>query len=184
MPRAYTPEEKAAKILEKKAALASSTTTTTETPVIRKASDRPQRAQRNVFNGTRGKLKISDADVNNFTNAGWTLHIFNDDPGRIDEALNAGWEFVARNEIGGVVSNVVDGNTDLGDRVRFRVGRTESGEGLFAYLMKIPTADFMEDQRAMQMRNDLIDAAIRSGKNVKPGQDASGFYDAGINMKT
>lgn len=151
-----------------------------ELPQIRRAPERPQRTQRGVFNGTKGKLKISDQDVKNFAEAGWHLHIFNDANGRIEDALSLGYEFVSRDEIGGVVANVVDGNTDLGGKVRFRVGQTNDGDGLFAYLMKIPTAVFLEEQQLLQKKNDMIDAAIRAGKNIKPGDSSEGFYDAGI----
>lgn len=145
-------------------------------PQIRKAPERTQRTSRGIFNGSRGKLKISEQDVKNFAEAGWHLHIFNDDAGRIESALSLGYEFVERNEIGGVVANVVDGNTDLGNRVRFRVGRTEAGDGLFAYLMKIPTSTYLAEQQDLQKRNDIVDAAIRAGKNVKAGSSTEGFY--------
>jgi hypothetical protein len=181
MPKAYTPEQKK----EKLTAAINKTQKVTEpeikVPTIRKASDRPRREVRGVFNGTRGKLKISEVDVKNFAEAGWHLHIFNDADGRIEAALQSGWEFVTRDEIGSVVANVVDGNTDLGNKVRFRVGRTESGDGLFAYLMKIPMADWLEDQQEIQNRIDAIDAQIHKGKNIKGSSD--GFYNAGISIK-
>ena len=75
-------------------------------------------------------------------------------------------------------------NTDLGDKVRYLVGTSEKGDGLYAYLLKIKEEWWLEDQEEMQKRNDLVDDAIRSGKNVKPGSSADGFYDAGINYKT
>lgn len=183
MPKAYTPEQKKAISIAKKNEEQGIVEPKSDKPLVRKAPDRVQRATRGVFNGTRGKLKIAEADVQNFKQAGWTLHIFNDTPGRIEEALSAGWEFVTRDEIGGVVANVVDGNTDLGTKVRFRVGKDETGDGLFAYLMKIPTYAYLEEQQEIQNRNDAIDHAIRAGKNVKTGTSSEGFYNAGISMK-
>lgn len=186
MPRALTIEEKVAKITEKKNLEVGATIETPSSmPTIRKASDRTQRTSRGVFNGTRGKIKVAEADVRNFAEAGWTLHVFNDEAdGRIEGALSSGWEFVTRDEIGGVVSNVVDGNTDIGNKIRFRVGRDETGGGLFAYLMKVPTSSYIEDQQEIQKRNDLIDYAIRAGKNVKAGTSSEGFYgQEGISLK-
>lgn len=184
MPRALTPIEKAARVTEKKNTERGDVVEKEKSPrpQIRKASDRPVKESRGVFNGTRGKLKISEVDVQNFAEAGWTLHIFNDITGRIEEALQDGWEFVERNEIGSVVANVVDGNTDLANKIRFRVGQTENGEGMFAYLMKLPTVSYIENQQKLQRKNDIIDAAIRSGKNVK-SDNSREFYDAGISMK-
>lgn len=188
MPKALTVAEKEARVTAAKNAEHGVLVTRPENPkanvpVIRKAPDRPTRTTRGVFNGTRGKLKIADEDVQRFKEAGWTLYIFNDSPGRIEEALSAGWEFVTRDEIGGLVSNVVDSNTDLGNKIRFRVGQNEAGDGLFAYLMKIPTAAYLEEQREIQSKVDLIDSAIRTGKNTKTGTSSEGFYNAGISMK-
>lgn len=185
MPRALTVEEKVAKITEKKNAEITGVPTSKgkEVPQIRKATDRPARVSRGVFNGTKGKLKISDSIVAAFREAGWHLHIFNDIDSRIEDALENGYEFVLRSEIGSLADNVVPSNTDLGDKVRFRVGNKESGDGLYAYVMKIPQGDFEEDQKVLQAKNDRIDAAVRAGKNVKAGTSSDGFYDAGISLK-
>lgn len=187
MPKALTPEEKMQKVIEKKneerGIIADAPLQ--DKPVIRKAPDRGSRTQRGMFNGTRGKLKISEEDIRNFTEAGWKLHIMNDQDGRIEQALSAGYEFVTRDEIGGVVANVVDGNVDLGDRVKFRVGKTESGDGLFAYLMKVPLYIYEEEQLLLQSRNDRTDAAIRAGTMTKAGMSADGFYgQEGIKLQT
>jgi len=180
--KAYTPEQKRERVEAKANEAKGIVEPVIEgtLPVIRKAPDRVQRTTRGVFNGTRGKLKINEQDIKNFSDAGWHLHIFNDIAGRIESALSAGYEFVTRDEIGGVVANVVDGNTDLGGKVRFRVGQSNEGDGLFAYLMKCPTAVFLEEQNALQKKNDATDAAIRAGKNVKSGDTTEGLYDAGI----
>jgi hypothetical protein len=168
MPKALTIEEKRDRAIAKAndvlAVVKPEDTSSTVKPMIRKAPDRASRPTRGVFNGTKGKLKIGDADTRNFAESGWSLHIFNDSPGRIEEALSDGWEFVTRDEIGSVVANVVDGNTDLGNKIRFRVGQTEAGGGLFAYLMKIPTFSYIENQGQLQKRNDMVDDVIRSGK--------------------
>ena len=186
MPKALTPEEKMERAIAKKNEEQGKpeTVSLVKGPVIRKAPDRATRTARGVFNGTRGKLNIPEQDVKAFQEAGWTLHIFNDDPGRIEEALSGGWEFVERDEIGGVVSNnVVDQNTDLGGKIKFRVGKNEAGDAQSAYLMKIPTFSYLEEQREIQNRNDRIDSAIRSGRNVKAGDSSEGFYNAGISLK-
>jgi hypothetical protein len=185
MAKALTPEEKMLKITAQRN---EEQTGNKAEPVrkaqIRKATDRPARAERSSFNGTKRKLAISDHTVQAFKEAGWHLHIFNETEGRIEQALETGYEFVLRDEVGSLSDNVVPSNTDLGEKVRFRVGSKEGGDGLFAYLMKIPTVEYEEDQRNIQAKGDRVDTAIRSGKNVVAGTSADGFYgQEGISLK-
>ena len=169
---AMTPEQKREKVEAKRAANKHGEVQ------VRSSVDRGERSRRGVFNGTKGKLTVF-GDI-----PGYHMHIINDVPGRIEEALSAGYEFVSPSEIGGTVSNVVSGNTDLGDKVRFLVGRAE-GDGLYAYLMKIPQDWYEEDQQELQTVNDRVDTAIRSGKNTKDGASSDGFYvpKGGISLK-
>ena len=88
-----------------------------EEALTRTANERPTRERvRNVFNATQAKLTV------NKQIPGYHLHIFNDEPGRIQTAIDGGWEFVTPDEVGGVKDSVTSGNTDLGDKVRFLVG--------------------------------------------------------------
>lgn len=137
-----------------------------------KEEGRGERKRRSAFNGTRQKLSV------NKSIPGYHLHIFNDTKdGRIQQALDSGYEFVSPEEVGGVSSNVVDRNTDLGDKVRYLVG-TDTDGPMYAYLMKIKQEWYEEDQAEIQARNDRTDAAIRGGK--VDGVDNTGFYNAGI----
>lgn len=126
--------------------------------------------RRGGFAGTSQKLSVTKSIP------GYHLHIFNDDGARIEEAMSIGWSFVAPDEVGKTASHVTSRNTDLGDKVRFLVGKTESGGPLYAYLMKIKEEWWLEDQAALQSKNDLIDEAILSGKNPKNGQLGDNFY--------
>jgi hypothetical protein len=153
MPRALTIEEKVAKVEAKQAERA-----------------RPVRAKRASFNGTEGKLRIGKEIE------GYHLHIFNDTPGRIQQALDVGYEFVTPDEVGGVANNVVSRNTDLGDKIRFLVGTGDKSEPMYAYLMKIRQEFYEEDQNALQAKNDLIDEAIRGGRLTGEGHSTDGFY--------
>lgn len=152
-----------------------------EEALTRTANERPTRERvRNVFNGTQAKLTVNNQIP------GYHMHIFNDEPGRIQTAIDGGWEFVTPDEVGGVKDSVTSGNTDLGDKVRFLVGTSEKGDGLYAYLMKIKEEWWEEDQAEIQKRNDRVDDAIRGGVNVASGTSAEGFYTpkGGINYKT
>jgi hypothetical protein len=152
-----------------------------EEALTRTANERPTRERvRNVFNGTQAKLTVNNQIP------GYHMHIFNDEPGRIQTAIDGGWEFVTPDEVGGVKDSVTSGNTDLGDKVRFLVGTSEKGDGLYAYLMKIKEEWWEEDQAEIQKRNDRVDDAIRGGVNVASGTSAEGFYTpkGGISYKT
>lgn len=161
MPKALTMEQKVAKAEQ-----------------VRTTTQRATRKERQSFNGTDTKLRIGNQIE------GYHLHILNDVPGRIDQALAAGYEFVSPDEVGGVASNVVSRNTDLGDKVRFLVGTTANNEPMYAYLMKLPLDLHEEDQAALQAKNDRVDDAIRGGRMLKEGHSAEGFYspDGGIKM--
>jgi hypothetical protein len=115
--------------------------------------------------------------------SGWHLHIFNDDPGRIEQALQGGYEFVTTEEIGSTVTGVVSRNSTLDNKVAYLAGVTEKGDGLTAYLMKIRKEDWEEDQQQVQRRNDVIDQRIKAGKNAAPGVSDQGFYSAGSSIK-
>ena len=155
MPTALTMEQKIAKV---------------EAKQVRTTTERTPRAKRGTFNGTEGKLRIAHQIP------GFHLHIFNDVPGRIEQALNNGYTFVSPDEVGGVATNVVSRNTDIGDKVRFLVGTGDNKEPQYAYLMKIQMEFFEEDQNALQSRVDEVDNAIRGGKLTKEGQTPEGFY--------
>jgi hypothetical protein len=155
MPEALTLEQKKEKVLQaQKDRLAE---------IANRGSSR-----RNLFNGTEGKLKVNQLIE------GYHLHILNDTPGRIDTGLQSGYEFVTPEEVNGVTNNVVSRNTDIGDKVRFLVGRTEQGEPLYAYLMKIKQEWYDLDQKELASKNDKIDEAIRKGRGHKANTD--GFY--------
>ena len=152
-----------------------------EQALTRTTTERSTRERvRNVFNGTQAKLTV------NHQIPGYVLHIFNDEPGRIQTAVDGGWEFVKPDEVGGVKDSVTSGNTDLGEKVRYLVGTSEKGDGLYGYLLKIKQEWHEEDQRELQKRNDRVDDAIRGGVNVKDGTSSDGFYTpkGGINYKT
>lgn len=171
MPKAYTIQEKREKALaELGASVAPSEKPTT--------GDRPSKRTRNVFNGSNGKMNIK------FDIPGYHPYVFNDTPGRIDTALQGGWEFVTPEEIDQVTANVVSRNTDIGDKVRFLVGRAEDGGPLYGYLMKIKQEWWEEDQLASQERNNKVDAALKKGR--VPGQNTEGFYvpEGGIKISS
>lgn len=162
MPRALTIEEKRARNMEPKEST---------------SEEKGGRKRRGVFNGTQSKYNV---DVSKLIANGYHPHIFNDDRGRVEAAIENGYEFVSPEEVGRIQNNVTSANTDLSNRVRFLAGVKEDGTPMYAYLMKIKQEWFDEDQQAIQDRVNKTEAAIKKGKvgNIS----TEGFYDAGIKI--
>jgi hypothetical protein len=160
MPAAKTIEEKKAEALAKQSEVVRSNTDRTDGQVARR---------RNVFNGTEGKMSV-DFDLPDYE-----VRIFNDTPGRIEQALSGGWEFVSPTEVRNVKTNVVSRNTDVGDKVRFLTNPSAKEGEQYGYLMKIRKEWWLEDQAALQAKNNAIDDSIRNGRNPKDGS-SDGFY--------
>jgi len=152
MPRALNEFEKRDRLIEKAAEREAVATA----PVA--AVDGTTRKKRNVFNGTEAKISVQSQIP------GYHLHVFTDAGGRIQAAMDSGYEFVSPDEVGGVSENVVSRNGDLGERIRFLVNPRAEGTEQYGYLMKIRQEWFEEDQAELQNKNNLIDAAIRKGK--------------------
>ncbi len=138
---------------------------------------RATRRRRGVFNGTQLKLTVQNQIP------GYHLHIFTDAGNRIHDAEEDGYEFVSPKEIGGVSTNVVSRNGDLGDRVRFLVNPRAEGSEQFGYLMKTREEWYQEDQANLAAKNNMIDNAIRKGK-ITGGDDSFYVKPGGITMKS
>jgi hypothetical protein len=152
MPRALDEFEKRDRLLEKAAERKAAAIAPTP------ATDGTTRKRRNVFNGTEAKISVrTQID-------GYHLHVFTDTGGRIQEAMDSGYEFVKPEEVGGVSENVVSRNGDLGERIRYLVNPRAEGSEQYGYLMKIRQEWYEEDQAELQTKNNLIDASIRKGK--------------------
>jgi len=179
MPAALTPEQKAERVTARKAkeAEAINNGSVTARAPVAGTGEQPVRRKRATFNGTQGKMTV---DFSRLDELGFHGHIFNDTPGRIQQALDVGYEFVEANEVGSVATNVISKNTDIGDKVRFLAGSTDKGEPMYAYLMKIRKEFYEEDQAEAQAKIDVVDNAIRGGKLTGEGHTSEGFYNAGI----
>ena len=179
-PAALTMEQKIERAEVKKSMREEIQETPNQSEQVRSTTDRPSRKSRGSFSGTESKLRV------NRTIEGYHLHILNDVPGRLQTAIDNGYEFVTPEEVGGVSSSVVSRNTDIGDKVRYLVGRDDAGGPLYAYLMKQHMDWYLEDQAKIQNKNDMVDDAIRRGTNSKEGYSPDGFYSpkGGIKLQT
>lgn len=100
---------------------------------------------------------------------GYHLHWMRGSAGRIQQAQNAGYEFVRPDEV--ALNNVgiggdadKTGNTDMGDRVSVISGDTdEQNQAVRLYLMKQPMEFYLADQKIAQGRNDDIADTLTAG---------------------
>lgn len=125
------------------------------------------RNKRIPFNVPRSKLSV-DVEIE-----GYHLRWINDEPGRIFQAEQAGYQFVEPKEVG---------RTDEGTRVQVLAGDQKNGSPLFAYLMKIPLEFYFEDQKTASEQLDEIDRSIRGGRT--DGLTANRYVpEGGISIK-
>lgn len=109
---------------------------------------------------------------------GYHLHWFRGTQARIQQAQNAGYDFVRPEEVqinnvslGGDASKT--GNTDLGDRVSVAGGDIDDkGDAVRLYLMKQPMEFHLEDKKILQDRNDSIADTLTA--SYKTGQVGAG----------
>lgn len=111
---------------------------------------------------------------------GYFCHWFRQNPGRVGQALAAGYEFVSRGEVElngyGLANDYMqDGNTDLGSRV---TRAAEAGEGLI--LMKIRKELALEDKEAYIAQQEALAAQIRGDQGLpSPVGDSQHRYSKG-----
>ncbi len=123
----------------------------TTTEVVRTEADRgKQQAEREriPFGVPRSKLDVF------YKVEGYHLHWINDDPGRIFEAQQGGYEFVKPSEVG---------FEDKESKVWKLVGRSENGDPINAYLMKLRLDWYEADQAKINEKQDAFDQAIKRG---------------------
>ncbi len=92
---------------------------------------------------------------------GYHRHWFNDEPGRVERAVAAGYDHVQEN----------------GEKVKKVVGRYDSGVPVLGYLMEIPQEWYDEDMAAEERLVKEKEDTIRRGKvQGALAKDESGHY--------
>lgn len=124
---------------------------TSPVPAV-EAVEPPRRATRRPFSSVELKLAYESRE-------GYHRHWFNDTPGRISRALEAGYEHVKDRE---------------GKNVSRLVGKDEGGNALNAYLLEIPEDWYKEDMAREQSAIDDKESAIKRG--VTPGAEVEKSY--------
>ena len=120
--------------------------------------------ERTPFSSSRMRLEVNWRDPEE--QKGFVARWFNDVDGRVDRALDGGYEYVNPEEVVGVGDREVHGgNTDMNSKVSRVVGRAEGNIPIRAYLMKIKKSWYEKDQKVKARKNALVDKAIRSGSS-------------------
>lgn len=121
-------------------------------PAAPQPTDLPQRSARKPFGSMSLKLDYPQRE-------GFHRHWFNDIPGRVDRAKEAGYENVKSND-GKPVSRVV--------------GVAEGGGALTAYLMEIPEEWYQQD--IAQEQNHIAEKEAAMKRGVVEGAEGGNQY--------
>lgn len=136
--------------------MASANRTNSNKKASRKRETRPERTP---MGGTRQKLSVANQDPNYVYR--WVKDV--KDGARINQALEAGYEFVQREEVGDVGEGDVNtGNRDLNSYVS-QHGGVENDKSFRLYLMRIKKKWYDEDQKAKQVELDEVDDQLQRG---------------------
>lgn len=119
-----------------------------------------------VTEATRRPMSLPQLSLQVPEIPGYYLYWFLDN--QIEQALQAGYEFVDREEVtlnnrGVANDQTEDGNDDLGSRVSRVAGQSDGIQANRLYLMKLRQEWRDQDVAAMGARNEGIAAALRGG---------------------
>lgn len=142
----------------------------TDTKNIEAKTEPKSRNKRIPFGVPRSKLSVPNPIE------GYHLRWVNDIPGRLLAALEGGYSFVEPNEVGY--------EEDKENKVKRLVDRTDNGEPLYAYLMKLALEFYHEDKALKSGQLDQLDNAIRKGQTDRSSGDNRYVPDGGISIKT
>lgn len=114
---------------------------------------------------------------------GYHRHIFNDKPGRLQRAIQGGYQFVTKDQIPDYIEPPLSQKEEVDSRVSWVVGQEDNGTAIRGYLMEIPEADYQEDQRAREgITLKVLKETLRKDQSKdNPGGDE--LYPAGPGIK-
>ena len=127
---------------------------------------RESRPTRIPFSATNQKLQVEfvDPEFHDKYFSRW----FNDQRGRIQRALNAGYEYVDAEEVIGLGGQDMQLNNDQGTRVSQVVtGPVDGNPEVVAYLMKLRREWWSEDQHVKVQRRKASENAVYAGNSAR-----------------
>lgn len=116
---------------------------------------------------------------------GYVCYWFRGTPHRLQQALQAGYTFVERDEVHlnhhGLANDYEsDGNSDMGTRVSVASGDGNEASNNRLYLMKIPKDLWQEDERMIEEKHEQLAAQLRGSTGLPAqGADPSKNYSRG-----
>ena len=134
----------------------------------RKQARSEDKVARVPFGGPRLRLQMSNEDMKVFKKRKMVPHWFNDDQGRLERALGAGYKFVDPKHVPSLGQGALhmDGkDPESGVRVSTIVNRGDPV--IRAYLMETTEKFYKEDQAAKESVNALVDDALALGGKRK-----------------
>lgn len=139
---------------------------------------RPRRRERVPLGVER--LKLSAPPI-----PGYVQRVINDTPGRIQDALNAGYEFVMKDGHQGMGEPDLNNKEAMGSAVSRIVGTHRDGSPMTGYLMKLKKEWYEEDQKKKAMKTNEREAALKRGNDKfgKVGLDGRYIPMEGISIE-
>lgn len=92
---------------------------------------------------------------------GYVARWVNDEPGRIDNYLLRGWEFVQENGVDDVGEGSESSNNGIATAISQHAGTSKANRSMNAYLMRIEKELYDEGESAKQVEVDKIDDALQ-----------------------
>ena len=157
------------------------------------SEDDPERYARFLDERRRTSMSVPHLKMHVADIPGYRTYWFNDDQGKIERAMRAGYEFVNSDEVGVhdfslAGDSTKTGNQDMGTRVSMVVGTREGGQPMRAYLMKIREEIFRIDQKLQQEKNDEIARTLKAGRigtdQVAPADMGNIYVRSNISQQT
>ncbi len=143
-----------------------------------------EKRQRVPFSGHRTKLQLSVQDQKGFEDRGEVPRWISDQDGRIQQAEAAGYTFAKPDEAPSIGQySLKKGNSDLNGKVSMVVSKN-ANPPIIGFLMKQKIEDYLEDQASKELRNQMVDDALRKNKAGDPGGVGveSAYVPSGITL--
>lgn len=116
---------------------------------------------------------------------GFVRRVMADRPGRLEDALAAGWQFVTKLEGGSGFEDLSTATTaGIDSRISRVIGVNDDGSPLRGYLMEIPKELYDQDQAMKEAVLAEREAAMRAGvdQHGRPGVDGRYVPSTGISI--
>lgn len=141
-----------------------------------KQEKKAARKERVPLGQHRMKLKTETRD-------GYVRRWINDKPGRLDDAVAGGYEFVTDPKVKVGEGQDASQTPGVGSAVSRIVGTHEDGSPLRAYLMEIPQNVYDEDQAAKAESVDERENALRRGQTDPGKSDPHQYVPSGTPIR-